>query len=61
MEEIWIIPLSTLLSIVVLFLLSRLIGCRQVSELNLFDYINSITIGSLAADLTQATDETIVY
>lgn len=38
-------------SIAVLFLLSRLIGNRQISELSLFDYINSITIGSLAADL----------
>ena len=37
-------------SIAVLFLLSKFIGNKQMSSLNLFDYINGITIGSIAAE-----------
>ena len=43
--------LTALLSVVDLFLITRLIGYRQLSELSLFDYINGITIGSIAAEL----------
>lgn len=43
--------LTTILSVVVLFALTKLIGYRQLSELSLFDYINGITIGSIAAEL----------
>ena len=43
--------LATVVSVVVLFLLTRLIGARQVSQMNLFDYIVGITIGSIAAEL----------
>ena len=39
---------------VALFLLSKLMGHRQISELSVFDYVNGITIGSIAAEL--ATD-----
>ena len=46
--------LSSLLSLFVLYLLTRLIGNRQISQLSLFDYINGITIGSIAAEM--ATD-----
>jgi uncharacterized membrane protein YcaP (DUF421 family) len=45
---------STFFSFVTLFLLTKLIGCRQVSQLSLFDYINGITIGSIAAELAIA-------
>lgn len=43
------------ISIAVLFILSKIIGNKQMSNLNLFDYINGITIGSIAAEL--ATNE----
>lgn len=39
------------ISIVALFVLSKIIGNKQMSNLNLFDYINGITIGSIAAEL----------
>lgn len=41
-------------SLIVLFLMTKLIGNKQMSELNMFDYINGITIGSIAAEM--ATD-----
>ncbi len=43
--------LNAPLSIIILFLLSKLIGNRQISNLSLFDYINGITIGSIAAEM----------
>lgn len=51
--------LSALISISVMFVLARLLGKRQVSQLNFFDYINGITIGSIAAELALSTDEDI--
>ncbi|MCM1364054.1 MAG: DUF421 domain-containing protein [Faecalibacterium sp.] len=43
--------LTTILSVVVLFAITRILGYRQLSEMSLFDYINGITIGSIAAEL----------
>ena len=43
--------LSALLSLVVLFVFTRLMGARQISQMSLFDYINGITIGSIAAEV----------
>ena len=46
----WVeISLRTLISVVVLFLLTKMLGKRQVSQLSFFEYITGITIGSLAA------------
>ncbi len=41
-----------LTSVFVLFVLSKIMGRKQVSELNLFDYIIGISIGSIAAEMT---------
>ncbi len=43
-------------SIVVLFLLTKLMGDREMSELSMFDYINSITIGSIAAEMATSLE-----
>lgn len=46
----WIqVGLRTLLAVVSLFLLTKLLGKRQISQLSFFEYITGITIGSLAA------------
>lgn len=39
-------------SIIVLFILSKVMGRKQVSQLNVFDYIIGISIGSIAAEMT---------
>lgn len=39
------------ISLVVLFGLTKIMGYRQVSQLNMYDYINGITIGSIASEL----------
>lgn len=38
-------------SLIVLFLLTKLMGNRQMSQLTMFDYIAGISIGSLAAEM----------
>lgn len=43
--------LTTLLSILALFLLTKLMGAKQVSQMTMFDYVVGITIGSVAAEL----------
>ena len=43
------VALRTLSAVVVLFLLTKILGKRQISQLSLFEYITGITIGSIAA------------
>lgn len=54
MEIIRIVILSAA-SLLVLFILTKIIGDRQISELSMFDYINSITIGSITAEMATSS------
>ena len=54
LKEIGLVSLTTVLSIVVLFVLTKWMGVKQVSQMTMFDYVEGITIGSVAAEL--ATD-----
>lgn len=49
-ETLRIIPRS-LVSLIVLFLITKAIGKKQVSELSLFDYVIGISIGNFAAEM----------
>ena len=53
-KEIGSVTILAISSVIVLFLLTKLMGYRQMSQMSLFDYINGITIGSIAAEM--ATD-----
>jgi len=48
------ISITSFFSLIVLFVLTKIMGNRQVSELTMFDYIIGISIGSIAAEM--ATD-----
>lgn len=54
-EILYIIALS-LGSIITLFILTKLMGYRQMSQMSMFDYINGITIGSIAAEMATSLD-----
>ena len=41
---------------VVLFLLTKLMGFRQINEMSFFDYVIGITIGSIAAEMSTNLD-----
>ena len=49
--EIFKVILTSVLSAGALFIIAKLIGHKQVSQLDFFDYITGITIGSIAAEL----------
>lgn len=46
------VGLRTIAAVLILFLMTRLLGKRQVSQLSTFEYITGITIGNLAAYLS---------
>lgn len=43
--------LTTFFSALILFIIAKIMGHRQVSQLDFFDYITGITIGSVAAEM----------
>lgn len=55
MEFLYILILS-FVSIAVLFVLTKLSGSRQISEMSFFDYVIGITIGSIAAEMATNID-----
>ena len=57
MPDLLQIVILSVASIVTLFILTKLMGYRQMSQMSMFDYINGITIGSIAAEMATALDE----
>ena len=55
--ELLNIVLTSIGSVVVLFILTKLMGKRQLSQLSMFDYINGITIGSIAAEMATSLED----
>ena len=49
-EALSIIPRS-LISLVTLFIATKILGKKQVSELSLFDYVIGISIGNFTAEM----------
>lgn len=54
--EIFDVILRALVSLVALFLVTKLLGKKQVSQLSLFDYVIGISIGNFAAEMTTDLD-----
>lgn len=49
--------LTSLLSAAALFVIAKILGHKQMSQLDFFDYITGITIGSIAAELSTELEE----
>ncbi len=47
---------TSLASAIVLFILTKLMGEKQISQMNMFDYVTGITIGSIAAEMATEID-----
>ena len=47
-------------SFIVLFFLTKLMGNREMAQLSMFDYIISITIGSIAAEMSTSLDDNFI-
>ena len=50
--ELKSVLLRALSSLLVLFLVTKILGKKQVSQLSLFDYVIGISIGNFAAEMT---------
>ncbi len=55
MDFAYIIILS-FVSLAVLFIITKIMGFRQISEMSFFDYVIGITIGSIAAEMATNID-----
>jgi uncharacterized membrane protein YcaP (DUF421 family) len=58
-DDIYRTILESLSSVSILFVLTRIMGKRQISQLTFFDYVVGISIGSIAG--TFAVDDSIGY
>lgn len=56
-SELIRVLLTSLASAVVLFILTKLMGEKQISQMNMFDYVTGITIGSIAAEMATEVDK----
>ena len=54
--EIIEVVIRGVLSLIILFLATKMLGKKQVSELSLFDYVIGISIGNFAAEITMNVD-----
>ena len=60
MFEIINVILRTILVIILIFILFKLMGKKQVSQMSMFDYITGITIGSVAADISLDIEKNLI-
>lgn len=60
MQDILYVILLSIGSIIALFILTKLMGYKQLSEMSMFDYIIGITFGSIAAEMSTALEENYI-
>ncbi len=57
MHDLIYVFIFSLISLAALFVLTKLMGQKQVSQLNMFDYIIGISIGSIAAEMASDIED----
>lgn len=60
MDNLFSVFYRTILVLAILFLIAKVIGKKQISQLNLFDYIIGITVGSIAADISLDLEKDLI-
>lgn len=50
-QEIGEVALTSVFSLVMMFLITRWGGKRQIAQMSPFDYLNAVTVGSIAAEM----------
>lgn len=61
MADLTNIVLRGILFIVALFLMTKILGSKQISQLSFFEYISGITIGSVAAEVITGLESNILH
>lgn len=56
----WII-INSVVSFIYLFIISKLLGKKQIAQLEFIDYVVGISLGSIAADMSCTGDEPFYY
>jgi uncharacterized membrane protein YcaP (DUF421 family) len=51
----------TFLFILILFLITKLVGKKQISQITFFEYVSGITVGSIAAEVIMGLERNISY
>lgn len=60
LNYLWVL-LSSVFAVAYLFLVTKLLGYRQIAQLSPFDYINGISIGSIAANMATDPENWLEY
>ncbi|HEU5140398.1 MAG TPA: DUF421 domain-containing protein [Bacillales bacterium] len=60
METVLIVSLRTLLGFVLMLVLTRLLGQKQISQMSFFTYITGISLGNIAAEMAVNRDVSIL-
>ena len=61
MNELLDVTVRAILSLITLFLITKMLGKKQVSQLSLFDYVIGISIGNFAAEMTINLESTEIH
>lgn len=59
-NELLLVIGRTLLVLIILFIVTKCMGKKQVSQMNIYDYLVGITIGSIAADIALDIDKDMI-
>lgn len=51
----------SVLFVLVLFFITKVLGKKQIAQLSLFEYVNGITIGSIAAEVIMGLEQNMFY
>ncbi|MBP3920268.1 MAG: DUF421 domain-containing protein [Bacilli bacterium] len=51
-QELGTVTIRSIISLTALFIITKILGKKQVSQLSLFDYVIGISIGNFAAEIT---------
>lgn len=49
--------LTSLFSVVAIFIITKIMGHKQIAQLDFFDYVTGITVGSIAAEMATELEE----
>ncbi|MEG0994470.1 MAG: DUF421 domain-containing protein [Bacilli bacterium] len=59
-EKFGMLVIETFCSIIALFVFTKIIGRKQISQLNIFDFIIGITLGNIAAEMAVNEDVSLI-
>lgn len=59
-NELLSVIFRTILVLIILFILTKCMGKKQVGQMNIYDYLIGITIGSIAADISLDIEKNIM-